>query len=302
MVDPFSTYALSKTAVGFLSRLGGQELGDQLRTLAQMQRTEVKLLTELQRDMDRLIAEPFVTAGLLLEQAGMPHRSQQEGQRLLQEAQVSLSRALAQDPDPLRLSAACLLLAGVWKALGSPEDEPDLVVTAHQHAITAALALADVVKTPPPPRPRQFWTRMLLAPLPQVPLRGIFSNRPRSLRIGQSYTLSVFSFKYLHVEQSMVTNRARETERMLLAIDGLVRELRAKRIELGELESDVPEYRVHLIPGVSNATKTAGQKMNTVFYALAYTEVSPPQNLPRPARPPSDELPGLQISLLPGRS
>ncbi len=48
--------------------------------------------------------------------------------------------------------------------------------------------------------------------------------------------------------------------------------------------------------------QTDGLTMNAVFYALAYAEVSPPQHLPAPQRPPSDELPTMHISLLPNRS
>jgi hypothetical protein len=95
-----------------------------------------------------------------------------------------------------------LLLAGVWIALGSPEDAPPLVAAAHRHAITAALGLADAARTPPPPR---LVTRMLLAPVLQVTWSGAFKDRPRSLRLGQSYTMSVFGFKLLHVEQYVRT-------------------------------------------------------------------------------------------------
>jgi hypothetical protein len=90
---------------------------------------------------------------------------------------------------------------------------------------------------------------------------------------------------------------------MLLAIDGYVRKLRVMRIELGDPESEVPEYRVHLIPGPEQEDVTRQVlATNAVLYALAYTEVSPPQHLPAPPGPPSDELPTMHISLLPDGS
>ena len=103
--------ALSKAIAGGLSRLGGQQLADRVAALAHIQRAEIKLLNELRQDVDRLVAEPFVTAGLLLSDASQPHRSDDDRHRLLHEARNSLTRALELDSEPLRLSAASLLLA-----------------------------------------------------------------------------------------------------------------------------------------------------------------------------------------------
>lgn len=146
MPDPITTTVLAKAAAGAVGRLGGEQIADRLKALVELQREEIKLLNELQRGMDRLLAAPLVEAGRLLEDANQPYRSDEDRRRLLDGARGALTRALSQDVDPLRLSAAALLLAGVWVALGYPEDAPAQVRAAHAHAVQAALALTDAVE------------------------------------------------------------------------------------------------------------------------------------------------------------
>jgi hypothetical protein len=291
--------ALSAAAGRALSRFGGQQLADRVAELAHLQRAEITLLNELQRDMDRLLAEPLLTAGRLLDDASRPHRSDEDRRRLLQEARASLTRALSLDSDPLRLSAASLLLAAVWVALDSPEDAPALVRDAHTHAVKAALALADAIRVPAAPPRRRLPMRLLLGGIPKVTWRRAIKDRPKSMRVSYQSTMSAFGRVLVEAEQYSATENAREDEQTLAQIDEYVRALRGMRVLLGDPEETIPRYRVRLTPSVSAATDTLFGTMRVVFHALTYEEVV--ENEPPPAATtlPSDEHQQLQVRLLP---
>jgi len=143
-VDPFTTAALAAFAGKAAARFGGQQLASKVADLAHTQQTELALLRALDADLDRVLAEPFLTATRLIEDANQPWRTDQDRELLLQEARSSLTRALAIDTDnPLRRSCTAVLLAGVWAALGYPEDAELRVNEAHELAIEAARRIAD---------------------------------------------------------------------------------------------------------------------------------------------------------------
>ena len=292
---------LSAAAGRALSRFGGQQLADRVAELAHLQRAEIKMLTALQRDMDRLLAEPLLTAGRLLDDASAAHRSDDDRRQLLHEARASLTRALSLDSDPLRLSAAALLLAGVWIALDSPDDASRLLREAHEHAVQAALALADAVRVPVPPQPGGLPRRLLLGLFPNVTWRRALRGRPKSMRATYTTTLSAFGRVVVEANRYAATDKARNDERTLTEIDAYVRSLRSQRIQYGESEEAIPQYRITLTPSVRAITASAFGRTSMVFHALSYDEVPGGEPLPATTQLPSDGIERGHLRLFPRR-
>jgi hypothetical protein len=305
-VDPFTTAALTAAAGRALSRLAGQQLADRLAELAHLQRAEMKMLNELNRRLDHILAAPFRAAGRLLEDAGRPNRSDADRLRLLHEARESLTLALAQDDDPFRLSMAALLLAAVWVALDYPDDAALRIRESHEHAIEAAGRLADKVQRPAAPsRPGRAGGRMLTAGMPPfLVMRANLHGRPRSLRIEMTNDLTVFGRTFVRVEQYAASEPALNHERELMAFDEYVCMLRKWRISFGEDAATIPIYRVAVSPGIAATTRSWGITHSVTLYGLTYTPIELDSDARRPAGANpllSDQMTRVQIRFMPNR-
>jgi hypothetical protein len=244
-----------------LSRFGGQKLADKMADLVNLQREELKLLHQLQSDMDQLIAEPFRTACRLVDDASRSWRSESESLRLLDEARSSLTRALAQDTDALRLSVAALLLASIWEIQGAHDDAMLCLVEAWTSAVEASKTIAD---KDPPPGGRV--SRILF------PMKN---RRPRSVRIHTVGRVSIVNLNLVQLKAFKASSKAKKQEQELLALHEYVQWLRETLISLGRSSEDFPTY----CPTIVRSYNGGIQLLSTlaiayISYALEYAEVS----------------------------
>ncbi|MEU0410109.1 hypothetical protein ABZ307_20135 [Streptomyces griseorubiginosus] len=231
-MDPFTSAALAGFAGKAAARLGGQQLANRIAALVNLQTAELKILHQLQADIDRVLAAPLFTATRLLSDANKEWRSDEDRERLLHEARNSLTQALALDSEPIRLSCAALLLGGVWWALGSPKDAQERVLEAYELGIKAARKLASS-DPPPPGRLRRTL---------QLPRK----YRPDAYRLATELELRISGITLVTIATYQATAKARQAEEKLTAIHDYTKSLRTLLSVLEEQERDLPEYEVCL--------------------------------------------------------
>lgn len=288
MLDLLTAAALSGAAGRALARFGGKQLADRAAELVHLQRAEIRMLTELQRELDSLLAAPFMSATRLIEDAGRAYRTLEDRRKYLDEARQALTLALSQDKDPLRLSSAALLLAAVWVALGYPEDVPDRLREAHGYAVKAALAMADA--GPPVPQVPRSRLRRMGQGLARAALPVVWRHRPKAVRIGIHSEATLFGRRLVTADQFMATENARTSERDLVALNHYVNGLRELRIQWGEASGSIPEYEVVLLPGVGTISTNLLTRTSTFLYALGYHEAAPAERR-APEAPALDAIP-----------
>jgi len=265
-MDPLTT-ALAAFAARAVSRAGGQQLADRIANLVGLQRAEIKLLESLGSDIDHLLAGPFRTAERQIQDAGKPWRTEQGAQALLLQARTSLTQALGQDKDPLRLSLAALLLAGVWNALDSPEDCPERLLEAHSHAVEAAKRVAD--RDPRPPSRVRKWVR-----------RHAKRTRPRSVRLATTLEIGSPDLSIPVVSTYFATRPARRQEAELERLHDYVGWLRVVLVEMDSGNDSLPRYRPVLQQSYRGQLGDGNVMwMHTWAYALKYIDVASDINL-----------------------
>ncbi len=181
---------------------------------------------------------------------------------------------------------AALLLAGVWTALGWPNDASERLAEAHIHAVDAARKLADC----DPSAPGRLREKLHLRPK---------RTRPRSMRLGGVYEITAVGFTLIRINTYHATSRARKQEE-LADVHEYVRWLRSTCLELGYSADQLPEYQMQLeiSYGVSGRLAFVLHTTPHVF-ALRYVPVDMDDAIDDSAVALSDHRKRAQVRLLP---